>query len=145
MVNRYDRPAEAQFINTYVPLPFQQLYTLGKEANARVDKAIADLYSQKSNIENQYKGEYANTLNNLGQQFVSARNMSTDLNARSRAAARNINREALSQISNYAQNRRLMNNQRSRDMAMLDMYGPFLEAGYSSKDFASFMKKFKKG
>lgn len=43
MVNRYDRPAEAQFINTYVPLPFQQLYTLGKEANARVDKAIADL------------------------------------------------------------------------------------------------------
>lgn len=45
MVNRYDRPAEAQFINTYVPLPFQQLYTLGKEANARVDKAIADLSS----------------------------------------------------------------------------------------------------
>ena len=43
MVNRYDRPAEAQFINTYVPLPFQQLYTLGKEANARIDKAIADL------------------------------------------------------------------------------------------------------
>ena len=43
MVNRYDRPAEAQFINTYAPIPFQQLYTLGKEANARVDKAIADL------------------------------------------------------------------------------------------------------
>lgn len=43
MVNRYDQPAQAQFINTYAPIPFQQLYTLGKEANARVDKAISDL------------------------------------------------------------------------------------------------------
>lgn len=43
MVNRYDNPAQAQFIDTYAPLPFQQLYTLGKDANARVDKAISDL------------------------------------------------------------------------------------------------------
>lgn len=43
MVNRYDNPAQAQFIDTYTPLPFQQLYTLGKDANARVDKAISDL------------------------------------------------------------------------------------------------------
>src|SRR5699024_4519372 len=39
------------------------------QSQVAADKAIADLYSQKSNIENQYKGEYANTLNNLGQQF----------------------------------------------------------------------------
>ena len=38
-----------------------------------------------------------------------------------------------------------MKNQKSRDMAMLDMYAPFLEAGFNAKDFASFMKKFKKG
>lgn len=41
-VNRYDTPAQLQFINTYVPIPFEQLYTLGKEANARVDKALED-------------------------------------------------------------------------------------------------------
>ena len=114
------------------------------QSQVAADKAIADLYSQKSNIENQYKGEYANTLNNLGQQFVSARNMSTDLNARSRAAARNINREALSQISNYAQNRRLMNNQRSRDMAMLDAYAPFLESIYTTEDYSNLMNKFRR-
>ena len=114
------------------------------QSQVAADKAIADLYSQKSNIENQYKGEYANTLNNLGQQFVSARNMSTDLNARSRAAARNINREALSQISNYAQNRRLMNNQRSRDMAMLDAYAPFLESVYTTADYSNLMNKFRR-
>lgn len=41
-VNRYDTPAQLQFINTYVPIPFEQLYTLGREANARVDKALED-------------------------------------------------------------------------------------------------------
>lgn len=115
------------------------------QSQIAADKAIADLYSTASNVNNQYAGEYANTLNSLGQQRVNATNMAIDMNARSRAAARNIQRTALTQLSQYAQNKQLMKNQKSRDMAMLDMYGPFLEAGYSSKDFASFMKKFKKG
>lgn len=115
------------------------------QSQIAADKAITNLYSTASNVNNQYAGEYANTLNSLGQQRVNATNMAVDLNARSRAAARNIQRTALSQLSQYAQNKQLMKNQKSRDMAMLDMYGPFLEAGYSSKDFASFMEKFKKG
>lgn len=41
-VNRYDSPAQAEFINTYVPIPFEQLYTLGKEAKADVDKALKE-------------------------------------------------------------------------------------------------------
>lgn len=115
------------------------------QSQIAADKAIADLYSTASNVNNQYAGEYANTLNSLGQQRVNATNMAVDMNARSRAAARNIQRTALTQLSQYAQNKQLMKNQKSRDMAMLDMYGPFLEASYNSKDFASFMKKFKKG
>lgn len=115
------------------------------QSQIAANKAIADLYSTASNVNNQYAGEYANALNNLGQQRVQATNMAVYMNAKSRAAARNIQRTALSQLSQYAQNKQLMKNQKSRDMAMLDMYGPFLEAGYSSKDFASFMKKFKKG
>lgn len=115
------------------------------QSQIAANKAIADLYSTASNVNNQYAGEYANTLNNLGQQRIQATNMAVDMNAKSRAAARNIQRTVLSQLSQYAQNKQLMKNQKSIDMAMLDMYGPFLEAGYSSKDFASFMKKFKKG
>lgn len=115
------------------------------QSQIAANKAIADLYSTASNVNNQYAGEYANTLNSLGQQRVQATNMAVDMNAKSRAAAGNIQRTALSRLSQYAQNKQLMKNQKSRDMAMLDMYGPFLEAGYSSKDFASFMKKFKKG
>lgn len=42
MVNRYDTPAQAEFINTYVPIPFEQLYTLGKQAKENVDQALKD-------------------------------------------------------------------------------------------------------
>ena len=45
MVNRYDRPAQAEFVNTYVPIPFQELVTIGKELNARRDKAQETLNS----------------------------------------------------------------------------------------------------
>lgn len=42
-VNRYDSPAQAKFMNTYVPIPFEQLYTLGKQAKEDVDKAMSSL------------------------------------------------------------------------------------------------------
>ena len=115
------------------------------QSQVAANKAISDLYSTASNVNNQYKADYASTLNSLGQQRVNATNMAVDMNARSRAAAKNIQRTALSQLSQYAQNKQLMKNQKPRDMAMLEMYGPFLEAGYKASDFASFMKKFKKG
>lgn len=115
------------------------------QSQVAANKAISDLYSTASNVNNQYKADYASTLNSLGQQRVNATNMAVDMNARSRAAARNIQRTALSQLSQYAQNKQLMKNQKSRDMAMLEMYGPFLEAGYKASDYASFMKQFKKG
>lgn len=44
-VNRYDTPAQAEFMNTYVPIPFEQMYTLGKQAKEDVDKALTTLSS----------------------------------------------------------------------------------------------------
>ena len=49
MVNRYDNPAEAQFINTYVPIPFEQLYALGKAAGDRIDKALTTFRTARDN------------------------------------------------------------------------------------------------
>lgn len=117
------------------------------QSQIAADKAISDLYSQKNNIDNQYKSDYANTLNNLGQQFVGSRNLSIDQNARSRASSRNINRNraGLSQLSNYFQNKELMRNQRNRDIAMLEAYAPFLEAAYKSGDYINLMKQFRRG
>lgn len=42
-VNRFDTPVENQYISQYVPIPFQELYTIGKEYNDRVDKAYDNL------------------------------------------------------------------------------------------------------
>ena len=115
------------------------------QSQIAADKAISDLYSQKNNIDNQYKSDYANTLNNLGQQFVGSRNLSIDQNARSRNSSRKINREGLSQLRNYFQNKELMRNQRNRDIAMLEAYAPFLEATYKSGDYINLMKQFRRG
>lgn len=45
MVNYYDQPAQASFMNTYVPIPFDELYKLGASAKADVEKATQDLSS----------------------------------------------------------------------------------------------------
>lgn len=40
MVNRYYTPAKLDFVDTYVPIPFQELMQIGKEINTRRDKAL---------------------------------------------------------------------------------------------------------
>lgn len=109
------------------------------------NKAIAAARAAESNENNQYKAEYANTMNNLGQQWVQATNLASELNARNRATARNIRRTGLGQLSQWAQNRELMSNQRSRDNAMLKLYDPFLQAGFTSADMSQFKKWLNKG
>lgn len=42
-VNRFDTPVESQYISQYVPIPFQELYSIGKEYNDRVDQSLNDL------------------------------------------------------------------------------------------------------
>lgn len=96
------------------------------------NKAKAAARATENNANNHYKAEYANTMNDLGKQWVNAVNLSQDLNAQNRAAARNIRRTGLSQLSQWGQNRELMSNQRKRDRAMLELYRPFLQAGFTT-------------
>ena len=109
------------------------------------NKAIAAARAAESNANNQYKAEYANAMNNLGQQWVQATNLASELNARNRVTARNIRRTGLGRLSQWAQNRELMSNQRSRDNAMLKLYDPFLQAGFTSADMSQFKKWLNKG
>lgn len=109
------------------------------------NKAIAAARAAESNANNQYKAEYANAMNNLGQQWVQATNLASELNTRNRDTARNIRRTGLGQLSQWAQNRELMSNQESRDNAMLKLYDPFLQAGFTSADMSQFKKWLNKG
>lgn len=115
------------------------------QSAVNTDRAIASLRSQESNANNQYLGDYANTMNSLGQQWVNATNMANEANAQNRATTRNIHRAGLSQLSQWAQNRELMSNQEARDNAMLAMFAPFLQSGYTADTIRQFNKWLRKG
>lgn len=115
------------------------------QSAVNTDRAIASLRSQESNVNNQYLGDYANTMNSLGQQWVNATNIANEANAQNRATTRNIRRAGLSQLSQWAQNRELMSNQEARDNAMLAMYAPFLQSGYTADTIRQFNKWLRKG
>lgn len=106
----------------------------------QANKAKAAARATESNVNNQYKGEYANAMNDLGKQWVNATNLASDLNAQNRASARNIRRAGLSQLSQFAQNKSLMHNQSKRDKAMLELYKPFLQAGFTSDAIKNWSK-----
>lgn len=109
------------------------------QSAVNTDRAIASLRSQESNVNNQYLGDYANTMNSLGQQWVNATNMANEANAQNRTTARNIRRTGLSQLSQWAQNRELMRNQKARDMEMWPLYQRFLQAGFTEDDLRAMM------
>lgn len=109
------------------------------QSAVNTDRAMASLRSQESNVNNQYLGDYANTMNSLGQQWVNATNIANEANAQNRATARNIRRAGLSQLSQWAQNRELMRNQRARDMEMWPLYQRFLQAGFTEDDLRAMM------
>lgn len=109
------------------------------QSAVNTDRAIASLRSQESNVNNQYLGDYANTMNSLGQQWVNATNMANEANAQNRDTARNIRRTGLSRLSQWAQNRELMRNQKARDMEMWPLYQRFLQAGFTEDDLRAMM------
>lgn len=109
------------------------------QSAVNTDRAIASLRSQESNANNQYLGDYANTMNSLGQQWVNATNIANEINAQNRATTRNIRRAGLSQLSQWAQNRELMRNQKARDMEMWPLYQRFLQAGFTEDDLRAMM------
>lgn len=115
------------------------------QSAVNTDRAIASLRSQESNVNNPYLGDYANTMNSLGQQWVNATNMANEANAQNRATARNIRIAGLSRLSQWAQNRELMRNQEAGDNAMLAMYAPFLQSGYTADTIRQFNKWLRKG
>lgn len=44
-VNRFNTPVESEYISQYVPIPFEQLYALGKAYNDRLDKTYEQMAS----------------------------------------------------------------------------------------------------
>lgn len=89
----------------------------------------ASVYANRDNANNQYLGEYANMMNDLGQQYARNTVLTNDLNARNRAAARNFGATAASQLGQWSQTKEKMRNQARRDRQILPYLQNFLRYG----------------
>lgn len=89
----------------------------------------ASVYANRDNANNQYLGEYANMMNNLGQQYVQNTVLTNVLNARNRAAARNFGATAAGQLGQWSQTKEKMRNQARRDRQILPYLQNFLRYG----------------
>lgn len=89
----------------------------------------ASVYANRDNANNQYLGEYANMMNNLGQQYIQNTVLTNDLNARNRAAARNFGATAADQLGQWSQTKEKMRNQARRDRQILPYLQNFLRYG----------------
>lgn len=87
------------------------------------------VYANRDNADNQYLGEYANIMNNLGRQYVQNTVLTNVLNARNRAAARNFGATAAGQLGQWSQTKEKMRNQARRDRQILPYLQNFLRYG----------------
>ena len=111
---------------------------LAARTQAAVNEYAANeaLYGTKQNTDNAYIADYANTLNNLGQQYTSSKATNIDLNARNRAAARSFTSKAASQLGEWSQINSKMRNEYNRDMMMWPLLEDFLSQGYTTDKLA---------
>lgn len=89
----------------------------------------ASVYANRDNANNQYLGEYANMMNNLGQQYIQNTVLTNDLNARNRAAARNFGATAAGQLGQWSQTKEKMRNEAARDAMIYPYLRNFLAYG----------------
>lgn len=111
---------------------------LAARTQAAVNEYAANeaLYGTKQNTDNAYIADYANTLNNLGQQYTSSKATNIDLNARNRAATRSFASKAASQLGEWSQINSKMKNEYNRDMMMWPLLEDFLSQGYTTDKLA---------
>lgn len=89
----------------------------------------ASVYANRDNANNQYLGEYANMMNNLGQQYIQNTVLTNNLNARNRAAARNFGATAAGQLGQWSQTKEKMRNEAARDAMIYPYLRNFLAYG----------------
>lgn len=115
-VNRYDRPAEAPILNTYVPINFGELYRIGSAQKEAVDRAANEIsgaiqtfgqFQSPSAIDTQrYYEQSIGQLSDLVEQAATNPDAMKDANFRSRLQSRinNLDYTTLSNLRQSSQN-----------------------------------------
>lgn len=144
-VNRYDNPAQAQFIDTYVPIPFEQLYTLGKQAQDNVNQVLKDYssaldkwadFTSPSQVDTQawYNETYGRALP-VAEEMAKNMDLIRTPEGRSRiySVINNVDRAKLSMLRQSAANLKARQEANQRLMA-LGLYNP----EWHDLDFANY-------
>lgn len=87
------------------------------------------VYANRDNANNQYLGEYANMMNNLGQQYIQNTVLTNYLNALNRVAARNFGATAADRLGQWSQTKEKMRNEAARDAMVYPYLRNFLAYG----------------
>lgn len=111
--------------NTGANLAARTQAALGEYANN------ANLYTTKRNADAEYATNYANALNNLGQQYVTNSVYQNDTNAKNRAMVRNYMSTAMGQLGDWAQTNAQMRNAYNRDLMVWPFLAQYLRQGYT--------------
>lgn len=152
-VNRYDRPAEAPIMNTYVPINFGELYRIGTAQKEAVDRAAQELSAQVSKfgeftspsaIDTQrYYDASIGQVKDLIQEAATNPDAMKDANFRSRLNSRIANLD-YSTLSNLRQSREgmLARQKANQELMMRGMYNPLWHdvdyTNYSTTDAGIF-------
>jgi hypothetical protein len=90
-------------------------------------RSIGQAYAQKNNMDNAYIGEQAQMRANFGQQRVQAKQYASEYNAMTDSAKRKFVQQGMSDLSQFAQNQKLMGNQKSRDQLGLSIINSMMK------------------
>lgn len=116
----------------------------GLQSAVNRNKAIANAYATKNNVENQMAFNNAQIANQWGQQYANARHLASVEQAQNDAAARNIRRKGFGDLSTRIQQISRDKRLTKRDSAVLEAMLPYLEYGMTSDQLTKLYNNLKR-
>lgn len=116
----------------------------GLQSSVNRNKAIANAYATKNNVENQMAFNNAQIANQWGQQYANARHLASVEQAQNDAAARNIRRKGFGDLSTRIQQISKDKRLTKRDSAVLEAMLPYLEYGMTSDQLTKLYNNLKR-
>lgn len=101
-------------------------------------EALNNIMSSADNQNNQYRAASADISNKVQSANTNEMRRIDDLNARNRAAARNMKSTALSQLSQYGQNKQLMKNMQKSDILNSEIWKAYSSGILSPEQMSKF-------
>lgn len=116
----------------------------GLQSAVNRNKAIANAYATKNNVENQMAFDNAQIANQWGQQYANARHLASVEQAQNDEATRNIRRKGFGDLSTRIQQISSDKRLTKRDSAVLEAMLPYLEYGMTSDQLTKLYNNLKR-